>query len=521
MFHDNTFCVIGPPGCGKTTSIEKSVQKNIPVYGRDRIVVCSLTRSAAAVAAGRVGLDRQNIGTLHAFAFRALGSPDITEKKLKDWNEEHPSLTIGTAGDMDDQTIDTRSSASNGDNLLADYGLLRARCMPRELWPARVASFARLWDDFKACTGTLDFTDLIEFAARDTMHCPGNPDVIYMDEAQDSSKLESELISTWSARIAKTVIVGDPNQSLFEWRGASPETFFPTDLPTERIHRLRQSYRVPAEVLHRALTWLKKMPGYNSEPYNPTPHKGSVTEHYAAFAPTALDIAARCQDEGKTCMIIASCGYMLNDLIAGLREAGLPFHNPYRRRNGAWNPLHGGGVTGREKILSWLAPREDLWAWDARVWTAQDVRNWAGALKGVLNKGWKSKLAEIDSVIGFIREAFKPEALERIINQDFEWFRQNLTKQAEVSLNFPLRICDKLNPTTLADEPLISIGTIHSVKGGEADCVVISPELSYSGWREYTANHPSIYRLFYVALTRSRSEAHIIIDSSGKRGAAI
>ncbi len=520
MISANHHCVIGPPGCGKTTSIERSVAKNVPTYGKDRIVVCSLTRSAAAVAAGRVGLDKQNIGTLHSFAFRALGSPAVAETKIKLWNDEHPSLQIGGVGDIDDQTLDTRTASSTGDSLLSDYGLYRSLCKPRSGWPTRLLSFAKLWEDFKAQVDCLDFTDLIEVAARDTLHCPGNPDVIYMDEAQDSSSLEAELIRSWSTDIRKLIIVGDPNQSLFEWRGASPERFFPDDLPADRMFRLRQSYRVPVAVLERSIAWLKRMPGYKSESYNPTPHKGLVEEHFGMFVPSCLDIIERCMEADKSCMVIASCGFMLNQLIVALREDGIPFHNPYRRTNGAWNPLHGSGVTGRERLLSWLAPREDLWAWDSRVWTGQDVKNWAGILKDVFLKGKKSLLAELgpdakpETVIAFMREAFKPEALERIIEQDFAWFRSHPSKPGTVTTAFPLTIADRFNPTLLAEEPFLTVGTIHSVKGGESDCVIVSPELSHAGWREFMANHPSIFRLFYVAMTRSRSELHLIFDEA-------
>jgi len=38
-------------------------------------------------------------------------------------------------------------------------------------------------------------------------------------------------------------------------------------------------------------------------------------------------------------MVIASCGYMLTPLIRQLRTHGIPFHNPYRPGEPAWNPL--------------------------------------------------------------------------------------------------------------------------------------------------------------------------------------
>lgn len=524
MDNENMFCVIGPPGCGKTTSIEKSVARNAEIYGRDRIVVSSLTRAAAIEAAGRVGLDPQNVGTLHAMAYRSLGAPQIAEKLLKSWNEEHPAFQIGATVSFEDQTYDTASAGGVGDGLLSEYTLLRSLKRDRISWPARVTAFAKLWEGFKASTGAFDFTDLIEVASKDTLHCPNNPDVIFIDEAQDSSTLEGDLIARWTAQIQKCVIVGDPNQSLFEWRGASPETYFPRSMNPGRLHRLKQSFRVPKAVLQRALTWISKMPGYHSEAYNPTDAPGKVTDHYAEFGDVALSAIRTCMAEQKTCMVLASCGYMLNPLIKVLREEGIPFQNQYRRTNGAWNPLHGGGVTGRARLLSWLAPREDLWAWDARVWDIHDLKNWSGALKGVFRKGGKKLIAETESssdIVSVIQSAFTDEALAAIAAQDFDWFKSNFSKQGAASLDFPLHILGKNDPDVLKEEPLVSIGTIHSVKGGEADHVVISQELSQSGWREFNANAASVYRLYYVAMTRAREELHITHDGAKRMSVEI
>jgi hypothetical protein len=38
-------------------------------------------------------------------------------------------------------------------------------------------------------------------------------------------------------------------------------------------------------------------------------------------------------------MVLASCGYMLQPLIAELREHGVLFYNPYRSGFHPWNPL--------------------------------------------------------------------------------------------------------------------------------------------------------------------------------------
>ena len=67
---------------------------------------------------------------------------------------------------------------------------------------------------------------------------------------------------------------------------------------------------------------------------------------------------------------------------------------------------------------------------------------------------------------------------------------------------------DRNGIEVLQKEPRVIVGTIHSVKGGEADNVIVFPDLSpkwlelmeRSGWE----GRDSVLRLFYVALTRAR-----------------
>jgi len=47
-------------------------------------------------------------------------------------------------------------------------------------------------------------------------------------------------------------------------------------------------------------------------------------------------------ESGQKVMFLASCSYMLQPMIQVLRKNGIPFHNPYRKANGFWNPSASG-----------------------------------------------------------------------------------------------------------------------------------------------------------------------------------
>jgi DNA helicase II / ATP-dependent DNA helicase PcrA len=73
-------------------------------------------------------------------------------------------------------------------------------------------------------------------------------------------------------------------------------------------------------------------------------------------------------------------------------------------------------------------------------------------------------------------------------------------------------------PQALVDAPRVVVGTIHSVKGGEADVVYLFPDLSREGDAAYQqAGQPrdSVIRQFYVGMTRAREILYICQQESG------
>jgi ATP-dependent exoDNAse (exonuclease V) beta subunit len=59
---------------------------------------------------------------------------------------------------------------------------------------------------------------------------------------------------------------------------------------------------------------------------------------------------------------------------------------------------------------------------------------------------------------------------------------------------------------------------VHSVKGGEADDVILFPDLSPAGYSEYmsTENRDRILRLFYVGMTRAKDRL-VLCERSAPR----
>jgi superfamily I DNA/RNA helicase len=69
---------------------------------------------------------------------------------------------------------------------------------------------------------------------------------------------------------------------------------------------------------------------------------------------------------------------------------------------------------------------------------------------------------------------------------------------------------------SLLKVPRITVSTIHQVKGGEADHVMLATDMSHSCYRSLQTNPDSEHRVFYVGATRAKESLHIIYPQTSK-----
>ena len=77
---------------------------------------------------------------------------------------------------------------------------------------------------------------------------------ILVDEYQDTNKLQSDLIDLLAARHHNLMVVGDDSQSIYSWRGANFKNIleFPKRYPKAKIYKIETNYRSTPEILELA-----------------------------------------------------------------------------------------------------------------------------------------------------------------------------------------------------------------------------------------------------------------------------
>ena len=232
--------ILGPPGTGKTTTLLNLVDQFIQQGVRPRqIGYFSFTKKAATEAATRAadkfGLDIENdltfFRTLHSYAFNQLGMTKEKMMKTEDYKEfgQKCGIPIKTAkysaedgtfnSDNEYLTIINTAAVKRMD--LLEYYDSRKNILDIER--STLFLLAEELQRFKKEKNLKDFNDLIEdFLLKDTLN---KFEVLFIDEAQDLSLLQWEMVRKIWAKANKTYIAGDDDQAIFKWAGADVDHF--------------------------------------------------------------------------------------------------------------------------------------------------------------------------------------------------------------------------------------------------------------------------------------------------------
>ena len=242
------------------------------------------------------------------------------------------------------------------------------------------------------------------------------------------------------------------------------------------------------------------------------------------------DFLARKMEEypDETFMILASCSYMLTSVTAGLRAMGIPFGNKYKRSQSSWNPLNPSrGVSGAQRLIAYLKPYGPIYNDGFRTWDHKQLGLWIDLCKanGLLKRGGKDRIKGMmkkddiydRDLFDMILDVFEENKFDEAMLLSDVWLERHLLDKKKKPMDYPFKIYGKYGVKGLEKEPRVLIGTIHSVKGGEADNVFLFPDISYkaslSAW-ESPENKEAIIRQFYVGMTRAKERLFIFNANS-------
>ena len=493
--------ILGPPGTGKTQTNSNLVRDCIK-NGMDpfKIACVSFTRKAAQESKERVcldlGLEEDSLPyfqTLHSMAFRTGGYKVDDVITAKDLSKIGKAVGLSftksskSARESDFDII----GYSQGDAYMAIYQTSRSLQNSLEECFRTAENYALHWteltrlvdayESYKKAKKKIDFTDMIEgFIKRDD---PPNLDALFVDEAQDLSTLQWAMVSVLRKTPKFQIFTGDDDQAIMGFQGADVKAFLAA---TEKKEVLTKSYRLPKRVWEQAQRIALKIEDRAPKTWWPKDEEGSVHYHQN-FADVPLD-------SGKWC-ILARTNHIADYYAGLLEEEGWVYS-----RNGKTSIDH----RTYEAIMSW----EDLAK--GRSITVPQLRNMYGFMKVGTDykKGYGPRarcFTTLDSE-QLIDMSFAEANLGLKWGDDIRWHKA----LSKIDLDTKNYVLNALRRGDNVKNPRIKVSTIHSMKGGESDNVLVITDLSYASWKQYQ-KEPSIeHRVFYVAVTRAKKSLHIM-----------
>ena len=271
---DGPLLVLAGAGSGKTRVIAHRIAWLLGVRGvpPKHVLAVTFTNKAAGEMARRVeelllpaGIGAPVIATFHAACVRILRAhirhigypPHFTiydeDDRLSLVKECMRELDLADRTWTPASLVHRISAAKN--QMVSVGDVEHAARSPRE---ERTAQLYRRYQERLTAAAAVDFDDLLLLTVRLFDEAPevlrwyrGLFTHVLVDEYQDTNRAQYRIIRQLTAEHGNIYCVGDPDQSVYRWRGADIRNIldFETDFPGTRVIRLEQNYRSTKRIL--------------------------------------------------------------------------------------------------------------------------------------------------------------------------------------------------------------------------------------------------------------------------------
>lgn len=452
--------ILGAPGCGKTTTLLNILEKELQIVEPNRIAYVSFTKKGAYEGRDRA-LEKFSYNkddflffkTLHSIAFYVAGFTKSDVIKKQDYKKFSELLDMKFTGYY------TEDFYHNDDKYLFLDNLIRNT-------PSAVPNYMVDIDNnilnmvinnyalFKKRSSVIDFTDMLQEFVKINEPLPVS--VAIIDEAQDLTTLQWKMCQIAFKNCSRVYIAGDDDQAIYEWSGADVKHFLNIKAPKNILNK---SYRLPSELLTLAKELTKNITSRIDKQFDAS-YSGGIIEKRNTVEEIQFNL-----DESY--YLLSRNNWFLSNYKKVLMKKCLLFY-------------YKGKLSISKKEINAINIFERL---------------------RKKEKITEKEMVRLKVYLGNDIDTSKPwyEVFPFDVDQT-NYYRDLIKNQVDLSI-----------------KPKIHIDTIHGVKGGEADNVVLMLDFTRAVKHNFDRNPDSELRCLYVACTRAIKKL-ILIHAQGKYG---
>ena len=576
-FYQQRFKILGGPGCGKTTAIlnllkdyfNKGLQpKDVLMIGFANATVTNL-RLRAQKELNFSEKQAESIKTIHKYCKDSIDHFDVFTRQVKrefvqkirtdsdnwvmlddsvfdrtneaeavGWSEAEDKklgLIFSLIGNARHDAL-ARSKYYNKKNKtkesdieeILDYSDRHTNFQYSKLTRSEIKFCYQQLINFKNQNNVIDFEDMLEKALAPNIIFDDYK-VVMVDEVQDLSWLEWRVIAKLGKTTEEMYLVGDDDQSIFEWKGSDSRIFqkWPCREATTKIlpttHRLPQKvYKLATHIAHQITHRL----GNEYDCRKSYEGKVDFLHDTGEFDPI-IDIDSNlimCARTWKNCH-----GY-----IRYLKERGIIWKEKSRTSDNRGSLISSFPKRPRSTINTWnklkkgeaIMTEEDLTSGQRIMRLIEDLK------PGLVQHGKKGALTKLDTCPEEFKDKTNSYSFSDLkekyyvladINKpwhevfSFSTSRKSSGKKPnglfrdDDDFNNYLKMCWDNDPTLSKADIIVS--TIHGVKGMERKKVILSSDWGFGSLKSYNSGiirlEDEEIRVCYVGVSRAEEELYI------------
>lgn len=505
-------CILAGAGTGKTRTVTHRIAYGISkgYYSANRVLALTYTNRAAGELRARLrqlGVGAVSVKTFHAAAlaqleffwpqFSGVPAPAVLQSKARLISEVADSVKIRLdAGALRDFAAEIEWRKYSMLSMSEYAAMVKSRPKVAGLSPAKNLELQQAYEDAKVKAQKVDWEDVLVLTLgmlraepRALTHVQQQYRFFTVDEYQDISPLQHALLDVWLGNHSDLCVVGDPNQTIYSFTGATSEYLqnFGSRYEDANVIQLTRNYRSTQQIVSFAnrLT-------IDSSTVEPLRSEGEI-----GLAPRSLSFATVADE----CAALAAG--IRTKLDQGVKPSDIAvLYRVNGQSESIENALSNAGidyqVRGGERFFNRPEIQNAIRAVRAESISPTDKPLYQTVTDICRSLGWQTQQPQEK---GSARE--KWESLN-----SFLAITEELAEGATI-LDFAKELDERQRSQHEPIKAAVTLSTIHAAKGLEWDFVFIIGltegylPISYA---QTEAEIREEQRLLYVGLTRARKE---------------